>query len=57
MMDRFDDKSLEKLIAKVTDEDKKMFNFEANCIDWFQFLMEVHFPGVLKFGNTTNKKV
>lgn len=57
MMDRFDDKSLEKLIAKVTDEDKKMFNFDANCIDWFQFLMEVHFPGVLKFGNTTNKKV
>ena len=51
LMDRFDDTNMKKLSAKMNNKDKKIFDLDPSCIIWFQFLMEVHFPSVLKISN------
>ncbi|KAH7688826.1 fatty acyl-CoA reductase protein [Dioscorea alata] len=51
MQGRFDDTNLKKLSAKMNNKDKKVFDLDPSCIIWLQFLMEVHFPSVLKISN------
>ena len=48
-MDRFDDANTEMLRMKMNDKDKELFHFDPICIDWDQFMMETHIPGIIKY--------
>ncbi|KAJ0986836.1 hypothetical protein J5N97_005192 [Dioscorea zingiberensis] len=50
MFGRFDDTNTEILRMRMNNEDKAMFSFDAKCINWDQFLMDIHIPGVIKYG-------
>lgn len=45
---RFDTTNTENLLRKISAEDRKAFNFDVKCIDWAEYLSEVHIPGVVK---------
>ncbi|KAJ0986869.1 hypothetical protein J5N97_005225 [Dioscorea zingiberensis] len=50
MLGRFDDTNTEILRMRMNNEDKAMFSFDPKCINWDQFLMDIHIPGVIKYG-------
>ncbi|KAJ0986851.1 hypothetical protein J5N97_005207 [Dioscorea zingiberensis] len=50
MFGRFDDTNTEILRMRMNNEDKAMFSFDPKCINWDQFLMDIHIPGVIKYG-------
>lgn len=49
-MDRFDDSNTEMLRMKMTNKDKELFYFDPDYINWYQFMMEIHIPGIIKYG-------
>lgn len=46
---RFDITNTERLLQKISAEDLKAFNFDVKCIDWVDYLSNVHIPGVVKY--------
>eukprot|EP00253_Pinus_taeda_P018958 PITA_18958 len=46
---RFDITNTEGLWKRMSEEDKKAFNFDANCIDWVRYFSDVHIPGLVKY--------
>eukprot|EP00253_Pinus_taeda_P031223 PITA_31223 len=46
---RFDITNTEGLWKKMSEENKKAFNFDANCIDWVRYFSDVHIPGLVKY--------
>lgn len=48
---RFDDMNTEKLIlaAKEGGVETNMFYFDPKIIDWDDYFMNIHFPGIFKY--------
>ncbi|KAK4607731.1 hypothetical protein RGQ29_001521 [Quercus rubra] len=47
----FDDSNTEKLrvAARESDADLHLFDFDPKCIDWEDYIMNTHIPGLLKY--------
>jgi fatty acyl-CoA reductase len=47
----FDDLNSEKLQMAVRDSaaDADLFCFDPKCVDWEDYMINVHFPGVVKY--------
>ena len=48
----FDDFNLEKLLLGTRESCLKevdLFNFDPKCIDWEDYFINIHIPGVLKY--------
>jgi len=45
---RFDISNTERLLRKISAADRKAFNFDVKCIDWSDYLSNVHIPGLVK---------
>eukprot|EP00253_Pinus_taeda_P019480 PITA_19480 len=45
----FDITNTERLLQKISAEDLKAFNFDVKCIDWVDYLSNVHIPGLVKY--------
>ncbi|KAK1310781.1 hypothetical protein QJS10_CPA08g01524 [Acorus calamus] len=45
----FDDLNLERLRREMAEEAKAGFCFDPKCINWENYLMNIHIPGVLKY--------
>ncbi|KAJ0986855.1 hypothetical protein J5N97_005211 [Dioscorea zingiberensis] len=50
MFGRFDDTNTEMLRRRMNNKDQELFYFDPKCINWDQFMMEIHIPGVIKYG-------
>ncbi|KAH7689035.1 fatty acyl-CoA reductase protein [Dioscorea alata] len=50
MLGRFDDTNTEILRMKMNRKDMEMFSFDPKPINWVQFLMDIHIPGLIKYG-------
>jgi fatty acyl-CoA reductase len=48
---RFDDSNTEKLqmAASESGVDSHLFGFDPKCIDWEDYLMNTHIPGLIKY--------
>lgn len=49
-MIRFDNTNTEILRMKMNSKDTEMFSFDPKPINWVQFLMDIHIPGLIKYG-------
>ena len=47
----FDDSNTEKLrvAARESDADVHLFDFDPKCIDWEDYIMNTHIPGLIKY--------
>nr|XP_023895066.1 alcohol-forming fatty acyl-CoA reductase-like [Quercus suber] len=47
----FDDSNTEKLRVAIreSDVDENLFNFDPRCIDWEDYIMNTHIPGLKKY--------
>jgi fatty acyl-CoA reductase len=45
---RFDITNTEGLLKKISEEDRKAFNFDVKCVDWVNYFSDVHMPGLVK---------
>ena len=48
---RFDDSNTEKLRLATSESgvDSQLFGFDPKCIDWEDYLMNIHIPGLRKY--------
>lgn len=46
---RFDITNIEGLWEKMSEEDKKAFNFDVQSIDWVHYFSDVHIAGLVKY--------
>lgn len=45
---RFDNSNTERLMGKMSEEEKKNFGFDVASIDWKEYITNVHIPGLKK---------
>lgn len=45
---RFDTTNTDALFAEMSMEDRTRFNFDARCVDWIDYINNVHIPGLKK---------
>ncbi|KAK1367388.1 Fatty acyl-CoA reductase [Heracleum sosnowskyi] len=45
---RFDNKGVEKLMKCLSEKERKEFGFDVSSIDWKDYIIRVHFPGIRK---------
>ncbi|KAG2726108.1 hypothetical protein I3760_01G097300 [Carya illinoinensis] len=43
---RFDNSNAQKLMASMSEEEKRMFCFDVRSIDWKDYILNVHIPGL-----------
>lgn len=43
---RFDDTNTRSLIQEMSMEERKMFEFDGKCIEWEDYIVNVHLPGL-----------
>jgi len=48
---RFDDTNTEKLLSMAREGgvETEMFYFDPKLIDWEDYFMNIHFPGIMKY--------
>nr|POE57811.1 alcohol-forming fatty acyl-coa reductase [Quercus suber] len=55
----FDDSNTEKLRVAIreSDVDENLFNFDPRCIDWEDYIMNTHIPGLKNFDDSNTEKL
>ncbi|WCJ19037.1 Fatty acyl-CoA reductase 1 [Euphorbia peplus] len=46
---RFDDSNTKKLLEQMSDEEKNIFGFDINVINWESYINNIHLPGLRKW--------
>jgi fatty acyl-CoA reductase len=54
---QFDSRKLQGLQARFTAEDQQVFNTNANCFQWQDYLSNVHLPGLHKYAMADKKSL
>lgn len=45
---RFDNSNVEELMKCLSKEERKVFGFDVSSLDWKDYVINVHFPGIRK---------
>ncbi|CAL5021989.1 unnamed protein product [Urochloa decumbens] len=53
---RFDSANMEKLLAEMSAEERARFNFDLRSLDWMDYVINVHIPGLRKHIMRSPKK-
>ncbi|KAF3776469.1 Fatty acyl-CoA reductase 3 [Nymphaea thermarum] len=46
---RFEDKNSDVLRSKINDSEAKLFHFDPKSINWEDYIMKIHIPGIIKY--------
>lgn len=49
MLHRFDDKNSDVLRSKIKASEAKLFDFDPKSINWEDYIMKIHIPGIIKY--------